>query len=440
MQSVARPTKFKCIEAFGINIGSMVHQSFLSAEFRNAITLLCQIKFVKKIVEKATVQQICFLFNISTRRYYKVLNDVPCSNSPGKPQPPSQQLLTAEEEIHIIGLIHSHQVDNDCLTSRDLRLLAAELLKIRTGEERSFSREWSRNFLRRHSDQIDKTKASAVDDDRANIDLDEVKRYIQQVEEVLVRNPNPYFLLNMDETGFGRRPEKGKRKSVLISKSCQIHPFWRECTDIHHISLVMCVTASCDYLRPMLISTRARHDSDISDTFFKRWAEYTKTEKGYQTSVSMLYWVKNVLAPYIHLMRAIKEENCTCILIIDGCSAHFSEDVKNEIDKIGDVILLPIPPHSSHLTQMLDATVFGSLKRRYGSTPSNSTITSKFTRKLLRIKTALQTCITEELIRSGWESTGFKLELVDGEVNKITFDDGFKRMLLAEASGESENQ
>lgn len=58
----------------------------------------------------------------------------------------------------------------------------------------------------------------------------------------------------------------------------------------------------------------------------------------------------------------------------------------------------------------------------------------------MRIKTALQTCITEELIRSGWESTGFKLELVDGEVNKITFDDDFKRMLLGEASGESENQ
>ncbi|KAK8899900.1 hypothetical protein M9Y10_002223 [Tritrichomonas musculus] len=94
MKYVARPTKFKCIEAFGINIGSTVYQSFLSAEFRNAITLLGQKKFVKKIVEKATVQQICFLFNISTRRYYKVLNDVPCPNSPGKLQPPLQQLLT----------------------------------------------------------------------------------------------------------------------------------------------------------------------------------------------------------------------------------------------------------------------------------------------------------------------------------------------------------
>ena len=117
-------------------------------------------------------------------------------------------------------------------------------------------------------------------------------------------------------------------------------------------------------------------------------------------------------------------------MIIDGCSAHFNEDMKNEIDKIGDVILLPIPPHSSHLTQMLDATVFGSLRRRYGSTPSNSTITSIFTRKLLGIKTALQTCITEELIRSGLESTGFKLEFLDGEVKKITFDDGFKKCFL----------
>ena len=75
-------------------------------------------------------------------------------------------------------------------------------------------------------------------------------------------------------------------------------------------------------------------------------------------------------------------------------------EVNSEIEKIDDVIIVPIPPHSSHISQMLDATIFGSLKRRYGSTPSNSLIDSKFTRKLIPIKQAFQTCITEELIIS----------------------------------------
>lgn len=249
----------------------------------------------------------------------------------------------------------------------------------------------------------------------------------------LQHHPNPLLFLNMDESGFGRRPEKGKRKSVLVSKKCQIHPFWRETTDAHHISLVMCVSAACSYLRPLLLSTRKRMDLDISDTFFKRCFEYTTTPKGYQTAGSMLFWVTEILKPYVELMRCMCDGNKTCYLILDGCTAHFNEDVMSEIEKIGDVKIIPIPAHSSHLSQILDASIFGSLKRRYGSIPGDSTIQSKFTRKLIRIKAAFQSCISEELIRSGWEATGFKLNVSDGEVLTITFDDSFKKMLLAEA-------
>lgn len=433
MLSVARPTKLKCTEIFGVSIGHMIHSSFLSAEFRNATTLLEQIDFVKNYVKSATVSQICSLFNISTRRYYKAINNNEKPTVQLLSMPPSQQLLLADEESHILSQVFEHQVNNDCLTSRDIRDMASDIYKIRTGDERSFSRDWARNFLRRHSDELDKIKTCSVDDDRANIDLEEVKRYISQVERILSNNPNPLLVLNMDETGFGRRPEKGKRKNVIISKRCTVQPFWRENTDSHHISLIMCISAACDYLRPMLISTRARFDPDIANTFFHRWSEYTKTLKGYQTSNSMVYWIKNVLAPYVSLIRSVSSGNKTCFLIIDGCTAHFNDEVNSEIEKIGDVIIVPIPPHSSHISQMLDATIFGSLKRRYGSTPSNSLIESKFTRKLIRIKQAFQTCITEELIRSGWEATGFNLEVTDGIVTKITFDENFKKLLLAEA-------
>ena len=272
-----------------------------------------------------------------------------------------------------------------------------------------------------------------MDDDRANIDLEEVKRYIDQVERILSNDPNPLLVLNMDESGFGRRPKKGKRKNVIISKRCTVQPFWRENTDNPHISLIMCTSAECDYLRPMLISTRARFDPDIANTFFHLSSEYTNTIKGYQTSNSMVYWIKNVLAPYVSLIRLVSSGNKTYFLIIDGCTAHFNDEVNSEIEKIGDVIIVPIPPHSSHISQMLDATIFGSLKRRYGSTPNNSLIESKFTRKLIRIKQAFQTCITEELIRSRWEATGFKLQVTDEIVTKITFNANCKKLILDEA-------
>lgn len=221
MQAVARPSKLKCIEVFGVNMGSTIHSSFLSAEFRNSNTLLEQINFVRKIAISATVTQLCSIFSISTRHYYKVLRNTPIPASPSCPQPPSQQLLSDEEEEFILKQIFDHQVDNDCLTTRDIRDVAAEVYKQRTGEERSFSRDWIRNFIRRHSDEVDKVKTCSVDDDRANIDLNEVKTYIETIDEVLTHHPNPLLFLNMDESGFGRRPEKGKRKSVIVSKKCK---------------------------------------------------------------------------------------------------------------------------------------------------------------------------------------------------------------------------
>ena len=123
-----------------------------------------------------------------------------------------------EEENLIIQQIFQHHVDNDCLTSLDVRDIASKILNERTGDERSFSRDWVRNFLKRHADEIDKIKTCSVDDDRANIDLEEVNTYIETIEEVLSHDPNPLLFLNMDV--------KGKRKSGLISKKCEIQPFF----------------------------------------------------------------------------------------------------------------------------------------------------------------------------------------------------------------------
>lgn len=48
--------------------------------------------------------------------------------------------------------------------------------------------------------------------------------------------------------------------------------------------------------------------------------------------------------------------------------------------------------------------------------------------------------MNEELIRSGWEAAGFKLETIKGKVVKITFDDNFKEYLRTEASKNQQNQ
>ena len=43
-----------------------------------------------------------------------------------------------------------------------------------------------------------------------NYQLKRVDKYINEIEEMMLDPPNPFLLINFDETGFGRRPDKGK--------------------------------------------------------------------------------------------------------------------------------------------------------------------------------------------------------------------------------------
>ena len=152
----------------------------------------------------------------------------------------------------------------------------------------------------------------------------------------------------------------------------------------------------------------------------------------------MVYWVENILHPYVNIVRSIYGKDLRCVLIGDGLKAHFHENIEKPFENIGNLTTIPLPPHSSHISQMLDATVFSPLKKRYASLSGNKKYDSQLTRKLMRIKNAYDTTMTEELIRSGWEATGFHLEFDDDGEIKYSFTDEFKALLRAEALNQND--
>ena len=431
-KAVPIPAIQHCIDTLGQDEGEKVHKLMARSDFRCAQTLLEQINYLKAKDVKITVRSLIKLLGISNDAYYRAIRNIPIS-APTVRILPSRLLLTPEEEQEIVRMIHEQQTQNDCWSSKDIRDFASSLFKEKTGEDRSFSREWFFDFKTRHKNEIEKIKACCVDDLRAEISIDEVERYFEEIEEMLQDPPIPPLLINFDETGFGRRPEKGKKKTVYVSKRCKVKPFWREQQDLHHISVVTAITASCFPLRYMCLSTRKTSDDDLEDTFFRRWSELYQTKKGYMTKDSMVYWVKHILAPYVDIVRSIFGQENKCVVIADGCTSHFHEDVLNALEEIGNIRMIALPPHYSHLTQMLDCSVFASVKKKYSSIPSNKNYESRYTRKLMKIKKAFESSINSELIRAAWESTGFQLNIVYGEVSSYTFSEEFKSFLRAEA-------
>ena len=428
---VSIPSFQKCVDIFGKEEGQAIHRRLIEVDFRYARTLEEQIKFLHNIRPNITVRVIVKLLGISNKSYYKAIRNEAVESK--IPIPPSRQLLTNDEEEKILSQIHSQQLQNDCWTGKDIRDAASLIYKERTGIDRSFSRDWLANFVARHEDFIKKVKAACIDDSRASINPNEVQKYINAIEEMMKNPPNPHLLINFDETGFGRRPDKGKRKNVFIYKNCNVEAFWREQVDLHHISLVAAISAACTSIRPLCLSPRKTMDPDLDDTFFEHWGSHFYTPKGYMNIDAMVFWVQNHLAPYVRHIRSIIGENSPCVIIADGCTSHFHQRVMDALNQIGNINVIPLPPHSSHLSQMLDASIFGALKKRYAALSGDKSYESRFTRKLMRIKKAYQSCMNEELIRSSWEATGFKLNVSKGRVCGYPFSDDFKSLLKAEA-------
>ena len=46
---------------------------------------------------------------------------------------------------------------------------------------------------------------------------------------------------------------------------------------------------------------------------------------------------------------------------MDGCKKHLTETIRDELSK-NNVMIMLLPPHSSHLLQPLDVLMFGPLK------------------------------------------------------------------------------
>ena len=97
------------------------------------------------------------------------------------------------------------------------------------------------------------------------------------------------------------------------------------------------------------------------------------------------------------------------LLIIDGHESHCSIDFQ-DLCKEKNIILLCMPPHSSHLLQPLDVACFSPLKRKYGDAvlglARNRTHYISKETFLPAFKAAFEQSITKENIQASFRGAG----------------------------------
>ena len=90
-------------------------------------------------------------------------------------------------------------------------------------------------------------------------------------------------------------------------------------------------------------------------------AVYACQEKGWMSNDGFLIWLDN----FINFAKPTKQ--CTVLLILDGHVTHTEHTAAMEKARDAGVIMVSLPPHTTHRLQPLDVAFFGPFKRYYNA-------------------------------------------------------------------------
>ncbi len=191
-------------------------------------------------------------------------------------------------------------------------------------------------------------------DHEQNVSPEVVKNYFDLLEKILTENGlthNPRQIYNANETFLPLN--ETKEKAVTIKNKCVCSQYLGT---TEHIAMLCAGSASGSALPPMIIYPKSfpggQYKFGGPDD-----ALYGKSESGWVDSKLFLEWMKQIFLRYAVQERPV-------LLIIDGHKSHLTLECI-DLARENQVILLCLPPHTTHALQPLDVAVFKALKAHF---------------------------------------------------------------------------
>jgi 4-hydroxybenzoate polyprenyltransferase len=170
-------------------------------------------------------------------------------------------------------------------------------------------------------------------------------------------------------------------------------------------SFIECISASGKALPPLVIfkgkSVQQQwFQQDL--TAYNEWL-FTATDNAWTSDSTAVQWLEKIFLPYTHTLEPR-------LLILDGHGSHETTEFMYLCFQ-NNVYLLFLPPHTSHLLQPLDLSVFSSLKSHYRTavgflallTDSSPIGKQNF---LNCYSKARKEALSAKIIKAGWKATG----------------------------------
>lgn len=292
------------------------------------------------------------------RRHLKKLN---VNNRIGRPND-----LTTEMEEELVRHVLELESNFFGLRIQDLRRLAFQLAEKYKLPHR-FNKDakcagwkWYYNFLKKHQEITLRTPEPTSMARCKGFNKETVMSFFDKYEALLDEGKFAgHQIFNVDETGLStvHKPskilaQKGKRQVGAVTSGERGV----------NTTCICCMNAVGEFIPPMLIFKRKRMTEDL-----KRGGPpntvYSCSDSGWITSELFLEW----LTHFIKCTKLEKGQRNQILLIMDGHSTHTKNIDAINLARDYGIVMLSLPPHTTHKLQPLDVSFFKPLKNRFNA-------------------------------------------------------------------------
>ena len=234
--------------------------------------------------------------------------------------------------------------------------MAEDLMKTRlySGE---LGANWTQKFLSRHP-ELSSRWSRPLERERANNYTFETvsdwfnKFHITIIQYSIVKGD----CYNMDEKGFNMGHLC--KEKVICSKR-NLDPRVKEPTNTDWTSLLECISDDGVNLPPFTIfKGKIQMEAWIHE--LQKNGKVCISQKGWTNNSLGLEWLKQVFHP----RTKERQRGAWRLLVIDGHTSHITIEVIR-FCQVNSLVLLCLPPHTTHKLQPLDVSVFSPLAKRY---------------------------------------------------------------------------
>jgi hypothetical protein len=307
--------------------------------------------------EYASIRKYAYAFNIPA----STLSDRLLIRTSRSKSHELQQILSAAEEKTLLKVVTRLSKSGCPVTLPLLRDLAEEirLSRFRLNSIPTsyppISKQWIDKFRKRHP-ELKTVYSRALDASRfEGVNYPVVNDYFNALTDLFLENPYPSdAIFNVDDTGFAlgtTLPSKAliRRGDTTAFKKISGIQEW--------ITAIDCIGASGVALPPLLIF-KAKHTNTawIPASTPDNW-KFSTSNIGWTSDNHAYEWLTTLFEP-----ETRRNDGKRRLLLLDGHGSHLiAKFIAFCLDKNIDLVCLP--PHTSHLLQPPDISLFSPLKR-----------------------------------------------------------------------------